>query len=129
MKAYIARQTGETLMSKIIRTEPNAILSKAVEYHGFVYLQGVTARDTSKDIKGQTADVLAQIDALLEHHGTDNTRLLEALIWVKDIKQRGAMNEIWTPWLPKGAAPARACVQADLAAPEILVEIKVTACK
>ena len=116
-------------MSKIIRTEPNAILSKAVEYHGFVYLQGVTARDTSKDIKGQTADVLAQIDALLEQHGTDNTRLLEALIWVKDIKQRGAMNEIWTPWLPKGAAPARACVQSDLAAPEILVEIKVTACK
>ena len=49
-------------MPKIDRTDPGAILSKAVEYHGFVYLQGVTAKDTSKDIKGQTADVLAQID-------------------------------------------------------------------
>jgi enamine deaminase RidA (YjgF/YER057c/UK114 family) len=116
-------------MPSIKRTDPGAILSKAVEYHGFVYLQGVTARDTSKDIKGQTADVLEQIDTLLEEHGTDKTRLLQALIWVKDIKDRDAMNQVWTPWLPKEAAPARACVQAALANPSILVEIMVTACK
>ena len=30
-------------MSRIIRTEANAVLSKAVEYHGFVYTQGVVA--------------------------------------------------------------------------------------
>jgi enamine deaminase RidA (YjgF/YER057c/UK114 family) len=116
-------------MPKIDRTEPGAILSKAVEYHGFVYLQGVTAKDTSKDIKGQTADVLAQIDQLLETHGTDKTRLLQATIWVKHIKDRALMNEIWTPWLPKDCAPARACVQAEMAAPDVLVEIMITACK
>ena len=116
-------------MSKITRTDPGSILSKAVEHHGFVYLQGVTARDTGKDIKGQTADVLAQIDQLLELHGTDKTRMLQALIWVRNIKDRAAMNEVWTPWLPTGGAPARACVQAELASPEILVEIMVTACK
>ena len=116
-------------MPKISRTDPGTILSKAVEYHGFVYLQGVTAKDTSKDIKGQTAEVLAQIDQLLEEHGTDKTRLLQALIWVKNIRDRDGMNEVWTPWLPKGGAPARACVQAELANPSILVEIMVTACK
>ncbi len=116
-------------MAKIIRTEPGPILSKAVEYHGFVYLPGITARDTSKDIKGQTADVLEQIDTMLELHGTDKTRLLQAIIWVKDITQRGAMNEIWTPWLPSEGAPVRACVQSEMAAPAVLVEIMVTACK
>ncbi len=116
-------------MSKILRTEPGAILSKAVEYHGFVYLPGITAKDTSKDIKGQTADVLAQIDQMLETHGTDKTRLLQAQIWVKNIRDRDAMNEVWTPWLPKDGAPVRACVQAELANPNILVEIMVTACK
>ncbi len=116
-------------MSKIIRTEPGPILSKAVEYHDFVYLPGITARDTKQDIKGQTADVLAQIDAMLEHHGTDKTRLLQATIWVKHIKDRALMNEIWTPWLPKDGAPARACVQAEMASPEVLVEIMITACK
>jgi enamine deaminase RidA (YjgF/YER057c/UK114 family) len=39
------------------------------------------------------------------------------------------MNEVWTPWLPKDGAPVRACVQAELAHPDILVEIMVTACK
>lgn len=116
-------------MSKIIRTEPGPILSKAVEYHGFVYLPGITSKDLSLDIKGQTADVLAQIDAMLEQHGTDKTRLLQATIWVKDIKERGAMNEVWTPWLPKEGAPVRACVQAEMASPQVLVEIMVTACK
>ena len=79
-------------MSKIIRTQPNKILSKAVEYHGFVYLPGVTARDTGADVKRQTTDVLEQIDQLLEVHGTDKTRLLQAQIWVKDIRDREAMN-------------------------------------
>lgn len=116
-------------MSKIIRTEPNKILSKAVEYHGFVYLQGVTAKDTSKDIKGQTAEVLAQIDALLETHGTDKTRLLQAIIWVKDIRDRDGMNEIWSAWLPANGAPVRACVESNMADPRLLVEIMVTACK
>jgi len=116
-------------VSRIIRTEPNAILAKAVEYHGFVFCQGVTAQDLGKDIAGQTHEVLDQIDALLEQHGTDNTRLLQAQIWLKDIRDRGAMNEVWSAWLPPGGAPARACVQAHMADPRHLVEIMVTVCK
>ena len=72
-------------MSKIIRTNAGPILAQAVEYHGFVYLQGCTAQDLSKDVTGQTEEVLAQIDDLLEQHGTDKTRLLQAQIWVKHI--------------------------------------------
>ena len=116
-------------MSRIIRTEPNRILAKAVEHHGFVFVQGVTAKDLGRDIKGQTEDVLAQIDAILETHGTDKTQLLQALIWVKDIREREAMNEVWTAWLPPGGAPARACVQSNMADPKVLVEIMITACK
>jgi len=104
-------------------------MSKAVEYHGFVYLQGLTAADRSKDIKGQTTEILSRIDELLELHGTDKTRVLQAQIWLQDIKQRDAMNEVWSAWVAPNAAPARACVQAALAAPDILVEIMVTACK
>ncbi len=116
-------------MSKIIRTEPNKVLAKAVEYHGFVYCQGVTAKDVSKDIVGQTKEVLDQIDAILETHGTDKTRLLQAQIWVKDIRDRDAMNTVWSAWLPEAGAPARACVEANMADPRILVEIMVTTCK
>jgi enamine deaminase RidA (YjgF/YER057c/UK114 family) len=116
-------------MSRIIRTEPNGILAKAVEYHGFVYLQGVVATDASQDVTGQTEQVLAQIDELLETHGTDKTRLLQAHIWLKDIADRAAMTKVWSAWLPADGAPARACVQAVLADPHYLVEIMVTACR
>ena len=116
-------------MSSIVRTNPNPILAQAVEYHGFVFVQGVTAKDVTKDIKGQTEEVLAEIDRILEVHGTDKTRLLQAQIWVKDIRDRDAMNVVWSAWLPKGGAPARACVEANMADPRILVEIMVTTCK
>ncbi len=116
-------------MSKIIRTEPNKILSKAVEYHGFVFVQGCTAKDTSQDITGQTQQVLSLIDEILETHGTDKTRLLQAQIWLKDIRDRDAMNAVWTEWLPKDMAPARACVEANMADARLLVEIMVTVCK
>jgi enamine deaminase RidA (YjgF/YER057c/UK114 family) len=116
-------------MSKIIRTEPGEVLARAVEYHGFVFVQGVTARDLTADVIGQTRDVLEQIDTILETHGTDNTRLLQAQIWLKDIRDREAMNQVWSAWLPQGGAPARACVQAHMADPRHLVEIMVTACK
>ena len=116
-------------MSRIIRTEASPILSKAVEYHGFVYTMGVVARDTSGDVTAQTKDILEQIDALLETHGTDNTRLLQAQIWLSDISYREAMNKVWTAWLPEGLAPVRACVEAKLADPAYLVEIMITACR
>lgn len=116
-------------MSRITRTDANPVLAKAVEYHGFVYTQGVVAADLSADITGQTKDVLAQIDTLLELHGTDNTRLLQAHIWLKHMADREAMNAVWSAWLPEGGAPARACVEAVLAHPDYLVEIMVTACR
>lgn len=110
-------------MSRILRTEPGPTTAKAVEYHGFVFSQGMIARDLALDLTGQTQDVFQQIDALLEEHGTDNTRLLQAQIWLKDIADRNAFNTLWSRWIPEGLAPARACVQAALADPRILVEI------
>ncbi|GBQ82489.1 translation initiation inhibitor YjgF [Gluconacetobacter johannae DSM 13595] len=116
-------------MSKIIRTEPNAILSKVVEYHGFLFTQGFVARDLTGDATAQTRDILAQIDEALELHGTDKTRLLQAQIWLKDIADRDALNGVWSAWLPKDGAPARACVQAVLANPAMLVEIMIICTK
>ncbi len=116
-------------MSRILRTEPSPVFSRAVEYHGFVYTQGLVPRDAAADTAAQVRDVLAQIDEVLELHGTDNTRLLQAQIWLADIADRPILNEAWTAWLPEGQAPARALVQAVLADPRWRVEIMITACK
>ena len=116
-------------MAKITRMGSNAILSNSVEYHNFVFLAGMTADDLAQDVSGQTRQVLAKIDAALEANGTDRSRLLNAQIWLKDIRDREAMNEVWVEWLGEEGRPARACVQAHMADPRHLVEIMVTACR
>ena len=113
----------------IQRHEQSAILSQAVEYGPSVYLAGVVAKDLSKDIRGQTQDVLADIDRLLGKCGSHKSKILSATIWVTDIRNRAPMNEVWTAWADQKNMPARACVEAKLADPRALVEIMVVAAK
>jgi enamine deaminase RidA (YjgF/YER057c/UK114 family) len=116
-------------MSRINRQGSNQILSNSVEYHNFVFLAGLTADDLNLDVTGQTRQVVAKIDAALEANGTDKTRLLQTQIWLKDIRDRDAMNKVWIEWLGDAGRPARACVQANMADQRHLVEIMVTACR
>jgi len=113
----------------IIRHEPGPILSLAVENGNTVYLAGIVPKNLKNDIKGQTAEVLAEIDRLLAKAGSGKAKLLTANIWVTDIRNRAAMNEVWTAWVDPKNLPVRACVEAKLADPACLVEIMVTAAK
>lgn len=109
------------------RFESGARMSGAVVHNGTVYLAGVVADDLTQDAAGQTAQVLAGIDRLLELAGSDKTKILRAEIYLADIKDFPGLNSVWDVWVPAGATPARATVQAALYTPEALVEIVVTA--
>lgn len=113
----------------IQRHAPTSILSNAVEHGNTVYLAGIVADDPSADVKGQTQQILRRIDELLATCGTDKSRLLSANIWLTDIGNRPAMNEAWTAWVDAANLPVRACVEAKLADPRLLVEIMVIAAK
>src|SRR5512146_3538978 len=105
------------------RHDPTSILSNAVEHGDTVYLAGVVAKDLSRDVKSQTQEVLAEIDRLLAKCGSHKSKVLQAQIWVTDIRNRAPMNEVWTAWVDPRNLPARACVEAKLADPRALVEI------
>jgi enamine deaminase RidA (YjgF/YER057c/UK114 family) len=95
-----------------------------------VYLAGITAEDRTADITGQTKQVLAKIDALLETQQVSRTDLLTAQVWLRDIdKDFVAFNTLWEAWMPEGHAPTRATVEAKMALPEVLIEIMVTAAR
>ena len=113
----------------IVRHEPGPILSLAVENGNTAYLAGIVPKDLTQDIKGQTRQVLAEIDRLLAKCGTGKSKLLQATIWVTDIRNRAPMNEVWTAWTDPRNLPARACIEAKLADPACLVEIMVVAAK
>ncbi len=112
----------------IKRIESGPRLSHAVVHNGTVYLAGQVASDRSQDITGQTRQVLERIEQLLAEAGSAKDRILFAQIWLKDIEAHFApMNKVWEAWIASSLTPARATVQAALAAPDILIEIAVTA--
>ena len=102
-------------------------MSEMTIHNGTVYLAGQIAEDASQDIRGQTAQVLASIDRLLTEAGTDKAHILRCQIFIKDLADFAAMNEVWEDWVAPGDAPPRATVQANLARPEWKIEMVVTA--
>ena len=113
----------------IQRVQPGPRMSEMVIHNETVYLSGQIADDGSTDVESQTRDVLRQIDALLAEAGTDKSKLLTATIYLADIGTFAEMNRAWDAWVDPANAPARATVEARLAAPEYLVEIQVVAAR
>lgn len=111
----------------IRRQDKSKRMSQIVTHDGVVYLSGQVGQDAEADLQAQTRSVLEKIDGLLAKAGSSRKHLLSATIYLRDIKDFAAMNEIWDAWVPEGQAPARACVEARLARPNLLVEISVTA--
>jgi enamine deaminase RidA (YjgF/YER057c/UK114 family) len=98
-------------------------LSEIVVHGNTVYLAGEVPDDASKDITGQTEEVLAKIDKLLKQAGSDKSRLLTAQIFLPDMKDFAGMNAAWEKWVVPGQTPARATIEAKLANPGYKVEI------
>lgn len=115
-------------MNDIVRIATNPRRGRAVIYNGLVFVGGQAADDRSQDIRGQTQEALAKLDRVLVECGTDKGRIISAQIWLKDIQSDFAgMNEVWDAWIPIEQAPARATAQCEMGAPDVLVEIIVTA--
>jgi enamine deaminase RidA (YjgF/YER057c/UK114 family) len=108
---------------------PGPRMSRCVVNGDMVYLCGLVAGDVSQDVAGQTQQILDTIDSYLAKAGTDKSKLLTAQLWITDMGNFQKMNAVWNEWVDPANPPARACVKADLARPEILVEIMVTAAK
>jgi enamine deaminase RidA (YjgF/YER057c/UK114 family) len=114
----------------IERIDVGPRMSQAVVHGDTVYLAGVVADERKgKSVAEQTTQILARIDDLLARAGTSKVKLLKATIWLRDIASFDEMNSVWDRWVVAGETPARACVESRMAAPDILVEIQVTAAR
>lgn len=117
-------------MTDITRHHSGEKLSRVLVHNGIAYLCGQVAADYNDcptDIAAQTASCLSRIDAHLAEAGTEKSRILTATVYLRDIKQSAEANKVWNAWLADCAPPARTCVQAELANPNILIEITLQA--
>lgn len=85
--------------------------------------------DTTAGIEGQVAQVLAALDGLLEEAGTGKSQLLTATVWLRRMADYPGMVATWNRWVDPLNPPAFTCCRADMARPDILVEIKLTAAR
>jgi len=111
----------------IKRINPGPRMAMGVVHNGTVYVAGQVADSRGADVTTQTREVLAKIDGILKQAGTDKSKLLSANIWLTDIRTFDQMNAVWDAWVSAGNTPARATVEANLAAPGLDVEIAVIA--
>ncbi len=117
-------------MNDITRYHTGEKLSRVVVHNGIAYLCGQVDpnyMEHPEDIEAQTRGVLTRIDGHLSEAGTDKSRMLFCGVHIRDITLAPKMNAFWNDWLKDCAPPARCCVQAEMAKPQILVEITVQA--
>jgi enamine deaminase RidA (YjgF/YER057c/UK114 family) len=107
------------------RIEVGPRMTQAVVHGNTVYLAGQVGAGNT--VAEQTGDILATVDRLLKSAGSDKSKLLQAIIWLDDMKDFAEMNSVWDKWVDPQNTPARATGEAKLAAPQYKVEIIITA--
>ncbi len=111
---------------EILRYDTASHLAHAISYNGLIFISGQVCANLDGDIESQTRETLHKLEARLQTAGSAKHRLLFAQIWLKDIKDRDAFNDVWIPWIGDKVC-ARACVQAALADERMLVEVAAVA--
>ena len=107
------------------RIEVGPRMTQAVVHGNTVYLAGQVGAGNT--VAEQTKDILATVDRLLKSAGSDKSKLLQAIIWLDDMKDFAEMNSVWDKWVDPQNTPARATGEAKLAAAQYKVEIIITA--
>jgi enamine deaminase RidA (YjgF/YER057c/UK114 family) len=114
----------------VTRLHAGPRMSQVVIHGSTIYLAGQVADQAKgKSVGDQTKEILATIDRLLGEAGSDKTQILSTTIYLADIGAFAEMNAVWDAWVPAGHAPARATVEAKLAARPYTVEIACIAAK
>ena len=113
----------------IKRFEGTGRMSRVVEYNNTLYLCGQTAKLNGNTIEEQTKGVLKKVEDLLNKYGSSKEHILSVTIYLRDMSLFQGMNSVWDSWVIDEFEPARATVQAKMAAEEILVELSVIAAK
>jgi 2-iminobutanoate/2-iminopropanoate deaminase len=119
-------------LKEIISTErgPKALgpYSQAVKANGFIFTAGqgpldpATGKIVEGDTAAQTLRVMENLKAIVEAAGSSLDRAVKANVYLKDMQDFAAMNEVYGRYFPQNP-PARTTIQAARLPLDIRVEI------
>lgn len=123
-------------MKKVISTDkaPAAIgpYSQAIEVNGMVYTSGVIPVNpaTGELVAGTAAEQARQafcnLKALLEASGSAMEKVVKTVVFIKDMNEFGAINEVYAEYFPE-PYPARSCVEVARLPKDVAIEIEAIA--
>jgi len=125
-------------VKKVVKTDaaPGALgpYSQAIVAGGVVYCAGqipldpATGNIVSGGIAEQTEQVLKNLRAVLKAAGSDLDRAVKTTVFIKDMNDFGAMNEVYgRPEYFGAQPPARSTVEVARLPRDVAVEIEVVA--
>ena len=120
----------EVIQVNLAAANPN--LSPATRFGDLVFVAGQTGRhpitgEVGRDVREQTRYALERVKMILETAGTSLDNVLTVLTHLTRREDLAAYNEEYAKFFPSNK-PARTTVEVMLNAPELLVEMTVTAC-
>lgn len=125
-------------MKKIVNTDkaPAAIgpYAQAVEIDGLVITSGQLPIDPAtgafpEGIAEQTRQSLTNVKAILAEAGLGMDKVVKTTVFLSDMNNFGAMNEVYATFFGEGGYPARSAVEVARLPKDALVEIEVIAVK
>ncbi len=124
-------------MKKIIQTDkaptPIGAYNQAILSNGILYTSGQIAIDAlsgkliTDDIQKETEMVMQNLKAVLKAAEMDFSNVVKASIFLSDMENFGAVNEVYSRYFDNNTAPARECVQVAALPKYVNVEISVVA--
>jgi 2-iminobutanoate/2-iminopropanoate deaminase len=121
---------------KIIRTDaapaPVGPYNQAIAASGqMVFVAGQIPLDPQSgeiigtgDVAAQTQQVMANLAAILTAAGAKFQDVVKTSVFLKDMNDFAAMNEVYARYFDEANAPARACVEVSRLPKDVLVEIE-----
>ena len=114
---------------------PEAIgpYSQAIETDQFIFTSGQipinpkTGKIEGMTIEAQAEQVMQNIKAILAESGIGMDRIVKTTVFLSDMNNFGAMNEVYATFFGEGSYPARSAVEVARLPKDALVEIEVIA--
>lgn len=106
--------------------------AQAIKVGDFIFTSGQiplvpeTMEIVTGDVKAQTIQVLENLKAVLEAANSSLEKIVKATVFIKDMNDFGAINEIYGQYLGANP-PARSCVEVARLPKDVLIEIEVVA--
>lgn len=112
--------------------EPIGPYSQAIKINNLVFTSGQIAIDPETgnfiggEIREQTKQTIRNIEAILEAAGSDISKVIKVTVYLKDVNEFTAMNEVYEEYFGK-SKPARSTAESPRLPKDAKIELDVVA--